>query len=346
MLRFFLFPCVTLCTALLCGAEIHEKVLICGVCQNVESRLVKTKMIMESIGALFDDYRILIYENNSTDRTPEILASWTRANPKVWLKSENLSDEELADVIVNVYSNGSPFLTERIARARNIVLAEALSPAYADFPYLIWMDMDFVRFPNFEGFIDTFQSEQEWDAVFAYGVDPSNIYWDWYAFRDANFPIGPELLGMYWWHLNKYLTLTEQDPWYPVHSAFGGCGIYKKASIQDCYYSGLATTDLESLAKMLMQEKEHPQILNYLNLNASLEGIYPVEEAKPNLPCIVNPRMGIVLHSNPDALIWRMNTFVYQYPSVCEHVPFHASMIVRGHDKLYINPKLVFRYGD
>ena len=333
-------------TISLYGAKISEQVLICGVCRNVESRLEKTKMIMESIGNLFEDYRILVYENNSIDKTPEILLAWAQANSKIWVKSETLSKEELEAIIVNVKSDGTFFGPECIARARNIVLQEALSPIYANFPYLIWMDMDFVRFPDLGGFLDTFHSSQEWDAVFAYGVDPANIYWDWYAFRDAKYPLGSELLGMDWWYMEKRLTLTKQNSWYPVYSAFGGCGIYKKASIQGCRYSGLASADLEIHAKKLLEEKEHPQVLKYLRFNAHLEGIYQIEEAKPHLLSILNPQIGIILHNNPDALIWRMSSFVNQYPSVCEHVPFHASMIVRGHDKLYINPKLIFRYGN
>ncbi len=343
MVRFLL---LFLYTALLSGAEIHERVLICGVCRNVESRLEKTIMIMESIGRLFDDYRILVYENNSTDQTQTILLSWAQANPKVWVKSEILSRKELEDLIINVHSDGSLFIPEQISRARNIVLEEALSPAYEDFPYLIWMDMDFVKFPNLDGFIDTFHSLQEWDAVFAYGVDPANMYWDWYAFRDANYPIGSELLGMDWWYMDKQLSLSQKDPWYPVYSAFGGCGIYKKSSIQGCRYSALATADLEAHAKKLMEKRGHPQILKYRTFNKNLEAIHLVEEATPHLPLILNPQIGVVLHPGPDALIWRMSSFVYQFPSVCEHVPFHASMIVRGYDKLYINPRLVFIYGD
>src|SRR5277367_6816830 len=97
-------------TALLRSAEIHERVLICGVCRNVESRLESTRIIMESIGNLFDDYRILIYENNSTDRTADILHSWANANSKVWLKTEILTKKELDNLIVNVYSDGGLFV--------------------------------------------------------------------------------------------------------------------------------------------------------------------------------------------------------------------------------------------
>lgn len=324
------------------AGEIHEQVLICGVCRDVAPRLEKMKSIVESIGNLFDDYRILLYENNSTDQTPDVLFAWAQENPRIWLKSECISEQELEERAINAH-----FRPEQIARARNIVLEEALKPTYEDFPYLIWIDMDFVREPDLEGFIDTFQSPLEWDAVFAYGLSPNQLYWDWYAFRDAKNPIGPELLGMEWYTMEEERKQTSPDSsWHPVYSAFGGCGIYKKSSIQGCRYSAIVTPDLERHAKKLMKTIYNPQIIRYLNLNKTLESIYLIEEAKPHLPPISNPNCGIRLHTDPDALIWRMNTFVYQYPSVCEHVPFHASMIIRNHGKLFINPKLVFRYGN
>lgn len=345
--RFFFL--LSLCLyATLSAGQIQERVLICGVCRNVEPRLAKTIQIMESIGALFEDYQILVYENNSTDRTAAILQSWAKRNPKVWLKSETLSRKELEQYIINVFKDGRLFVPEEISRARNVVLEKALSPTYKDFPYLIWMDMDFVKFPNFEGFIDTFHSTQEWDAVFAYGIDPRYFHWDLYAFRDAHFPLGSEILGNDWWYMDKTtFSLSINDPWYPVYSAFGGCGIYKKSSIQNCRYSAIVTPDLETHIKtVLKRHNDHPHVLKYLSFLSHVESLHLIQEAKPNLPKILNPNVGVILHDDPDALVFRMSSHVHQYPSVCEHVPFHASMITHGHDKLYINPKLVFYYGD
>jgi hypothetical protein len=330
------------------GADIKEKVIICGVCRNVESRLEKTRLIMESIGNLFEDYRMLIYENNSADKTTKMLLSWMKDNPRVWVKSEHLSRREFKKKFINIKQDGSFFLPEQIARARNIVLEKALSPEYESFPFIIWMDMDFVLFPDLDGFVDTFNSDREWDAVFAYGIDPQKTFWDWYALRDGRYPIGSELLGMDWWYMVKELSLSKSDDWYPVYSAFGGCGIYKKASIEGCSYSGVVTRDLEIHAKKLIEEgkkEEHPQVLKFMDFCRQLDATHKIEEPIPNLPYVRNLNTGIVLQGDSDALLWRMSSFVYQYPSVCEHVPFHSSMIIRGHDKLYINPKLVFRYG-
>jgi hypothetical protein len=335
-------------TSLCANAVIHQKVLICGVCRDVEPRLPKTMQIMEQIGALFDDYKILVYENNSQDATAGLLHDWARNNNKVVVKSETVDDAELDKVVVNRKDDQQFFRPELISRARNIVLDMAMSEAYKEFTHIIWMDMDFVIPPDFDGMVEAFESNREWDAVFAYGVDPSETYWDWYAFRDATLPIGSELLGNKWWYMPKHFSLARSDDWHPVYSAFGGCGIYKKSSIEGCRYSAIVNENLEYSAREIIREGKatgHPQVLDYLSLNEGTSLEARIDSAHSQLPRIEDPNIGIILNSRPDPLVWRMSSFVDQYPSTCEHVPFHACMIRRGHGKLFINPRLKFRYG-
>lgn len=345
---------IRICTFIFCAwsplvfSTISENVVICAVCKDVESRLPYSIEIVENIGSLFNDYRVVVYENNSTDKTPQQLKEWANRNSRVLVLSENLSDSELSKIIYNIKLDGNFFHPEAIARARNKVLDIAMSDKYEAYPYLIWVDMDFKIPPSYEGFIETFGTDIEWDAVFAYGVDPPQTYWDWYAFRNTEYPIGSELLGDYWWYMPKKFKLTDQDDWYPVYSAFGGCGIYKKASIIGCRYSGIVTPDLEKVAKKIIKQGviyENHLILKYLNDINSLNGIVKINQPAPNLLKILDPNIGIVVSDQTDPLIWRMSFFVYQYPSVCEHVTFHASMILNGYDRIFINPRLKFTYG-
>lgn len=330
-------------------AVIPEKVILCGVCRDVATRLPYTIKIMEQIGDLFENYRIIVYENNSVDQTPAILSKWAHENPKVIVQSEHCDHSFLSSVVINIKEDHQFYRPEEIARARNIVLDRAMSQEYQEFQYIIWMDMDFKIPPAMKGIIEVFESDREWDAVLAYGIDPGRFYWDWYAFRDAVYPIGSELLGNSWWYMKKNFELSHTSDWHPVYSAFGGCGIYKKSSIVDCRYSAVVTEDLEKVAKELIAQgkmSNHPQILNYLDQINQLQHLVTIPTAVPYLPKITDPNVGIVLHPeflNP--LVWKMSSFVYQYPSVCEHVPFHASMIVRGHGKIFINPRMIFNYG-
>ena len=203
--------------------------------------------------------------------------------------------------------------------------------------------------PSLEGFIEIFQTNKEWDAVFGFGIDHSGNYKGWNAHRDSVYPIGPELLGDGWSFPDKSCELSEKTGWHPVYSAFGGCGIYKKSSIVGCKYSALVTNDLEKLAKQLIDQgktTQQPHILKYLSDIEKLSEILYIQYATPKLPKITDPTIGIITHTQKNPIIWKMNSSVYQFPAVCEHVPFHASMILHGHDKLFINPKLVMSYSE
>lgn len=333
-------------------AQLPQKIVICGVCKNVEEKLPYSKKIVEAIGELFTDYRVIVYENNSSDHTVDSLNNWARLNAKVSIQSEFLSQEYLENYVINRTIEGALFRPELIARARNIVMEKALSKQYDDFPYIIWMDMDFSFFPDLDGLIEIFTTDREWDAVFAYGIAAgSGAYWDWYAMRYEKYPFGPELLGKTWYEggaiMEKSFSLNKNDDWFPVYSAFGGCGVYKKESIQGCRYSGLVTEDTEKLMRGLIDDGirfPHAQSILYQEKIKKLEGQVILGRNSTYYSKIKNPEIGIILHNFDRPVIWKMDSQTFEYPSICEHVPFHASMIVNGHNKLFINPRFVFRY--
>jgi len=347
MKKKLLLFCIGLSFFNLLHAQIPHKVVICGVCRDVADRVPYSMRIMENIGNMFEDYRIIVYENNSKDATPQLLRDWQARNPKVLALSEHIDKKALEKIMINRLDDGNYYRPELIARARNIVLEQALSDSYKEFAYVIWMDMDFKLEPNYAGIQEVFDTNREWDAVFAYGTDPHHTYWDWYAFRDHRCPIGSELLGNYWWYLPKKLSLDSNSDWYPVYSAFGGCGIYKKDSIRDCHYSALVTQDLAMLSEMIIEKYRHANsiVQKYLSDVKNMKECISLPQPSPQQHNITDPQIGIRTFRNHD-VIWKMSSFVYKYPSVCEHVTFHASMIIRGHDKLFINPRLAFHYGD
>ncbi len=328
------------------GAQLSQKTIICGVCKNEAKRLPSSIAIIEKIGALFSDYRVVIYENNSSDETPHILKQWQARNEKITAISEQISQSVLDQIIINRKEDQGYFLPEAIAHARNKVLEVALSSRFDSFEYLIMMDLDFKLEPDYEGFIETIKSEKPWDAVFAYGIDPVITFWDWYPFRDYICPLGSELLGNDWWYMPHTLTLTKKDDWYPVLSAFGGCAIYKKEALRGCSYSGLVSKELGIFyQKIIDRNPDHGLIKSYLNNYKTTKKRVFIDYAHAELPDIIDKKVGIIIPDSSDDIVWRMSSFVYKYPSVCEHVTLHAQMALNGYDKLYINPRLIFRYG-
>lgn len=296
---------------------------------------------IDDLGAQFKDYRVIIYENNSKDNTRKIFKNWAKRDPRIIFLSEKLTKEQLAEECQMKVLNR----TEAIARARNKVLDIAMDNKYNDYKYVIWADLDFTKPWDIANILDTIlNEEQEWDAVLAYGQ------YDAFALRDETFPIGLELIGdRYWEHLGEIQSsfhLDAQGPWHRVYSAFGGLGIYKREAIKNCRYSGVVTRDLEIVTlnwlKNARAALSTPLYLDHyqeLLNNAPIFDLYtdPLMDRK-RYPA----EIGILLHNarGLGKVAWFSCTQKKTLPWTCEHVTFHATMALRGHDKIFINPRL------
>ena len=81
--------------------KIDKRVIICGVCKDIGHNLPCMIQIINDITELFEDYRIIVYENNSLDNTKNILSSWVTKDKRILFLSENLSYEYLQNYISN-----------------------------------------------------------------------------------------------------------------------------------------------------------------------------------------------------------------------------------------------------
>lgn len=299
---------------------------------------MNTILSADWLGAQFADYRVIIYENNSTDRTKELFQKWARRNSRVRFISEDVPKEVLAQQFKMKICNR----TEAIARARNRVLDVIMQDDFDDFKYVVWADLDFLEPWDVEQIIATIvYPEQEWDAVFANGA------YDLFALRDPEFPIGFELLGqIYWQKLEEIRSRFSLDPnvWRKVYSAFGGMAIYKREALRGCRYSGVVTKDLEKAvlgwlkvaraAQDVYLLKEYDALLSSAHiLSLSQSRLSERDKFPAQIGIRFNNACGL------GEIAWFSCTPEKTLPWTCEHIPFHASMAVRGHDKLFINPR-------
>lgn len=316
----------------LSATQIPDKVLICGIGRNIEAAVPNTIRSATQLGSHFADYRVIIYENNSSDKTKQLLQSWANKNPKVQFISEKISKRRIVQELSMKVMNR----TEAIARARNIVLDAAMNKKYSDYKYVIWADLDFLDPWDVESIVETIlHPEQEWDAVFAYGA------YDLFALRSAEFPIGFELLGIPFFdkidEMKSKFILNRDDPWKRVYSAFGGVGIYKRKALKGCRYSGVVTQDLETLTQLWLA---NTMGLFYTDYQELLSRFTPIElkgeylKNRDKLP----DQFGLKMPKGK--IVWFSCTPNTTLAWTCEHVPLHASMILQGHDKLFINPKI------
>jgi hypothetical protein len=178
---------------------------------------------IERCAQKFNKYSLIVYENDSTDKTREILNSRKREN--YYYIFENDVTE--------------PSRTARIARGRNFILDKARElNATNDYDLLIMLDLDIVNAAGtFADTIDTCFEHENWDALTA----NQDTYYDLWALRNAdlNYDCWKEIDAE-----NKSCLDLNELKYKPgqlieVDSAFGGTAVYKLSSIPlECRYVG------------------------------------------------------------------------------------------------------------
>lgn len=336
-------------------SKIPGKVTICSIGKNVENAIPNSIKTIEGIGNLFEDYRVFIYENNSSDNTPKLLKNWSQKNTKVKVISEVLSYESLIKKSLALCWDRAPFRVCILAMARNIVLKLAMNKQFDDYEYFIMTEMDFHLPWDYKSIEDIFSkyNNLEWDAIFANGVmvTDNELTYDTYTYRDYNYPFGPELLGEEWWFNTPKIRLPKHSM-VPVISAFGGLGIYKRKAIKDCFYSGVVNYEMNEFMESFFKNNiKHVNSVvrdKYFEDLKKLKSIYslnnfPKKQYK-NDPDFFSYNVGLKFNSK-SKVVWKFQSGIKNYPVVCDHHPFHAAMANRGHDKLFVYSELKPIYG-
>ena len=306
--------------------------LFCGaVTRNLEKSFPNFKQFMYSLFGELTDLQLFIYENNSTDSTKKLLEDWATVDKRVHVKCEVFSKEFLLEQgYARAYDN-IPCRMESISTARNKLVEwmESFGMGVGEDDLTIFIDPDIPTVFPVECLVSLCRSfPQGAHAFFANGLSGNMKYYDAYAYRDTQHPFGAELLGEEIFDF-KYKSVIKQIPFdsqpISVLSAFGGLGIYKSICIRGLRYSATPTQDLHTLNLRIM--KENP------------DHIYVKKVKEKPTTHIQGASQGIYLF---DKELFYRNCSGYNFPVICEHVPFHAAMIARGYDKLFVLPPLIY----
>ena len=213
---------------------------ICGPVKNCAGYLNKVLENIEKIGSLFDDYTILIYYDQSSDNTLQILKEYQNKNPKFKL-----------------YVNANPmskFRTHNIALARNFCL-NFIRKNKELYPFFIMMDFDDVcSQPVKIDALKKYLHEDTWDAL-SFNKNP---YYDIWALSIHPYVISHRHLQKInpservrrdvdkKYELQRYVSkiLAESTSLVPCISAFNGFAIYRTSKFVNCYYDGRLRLDL------------------------------------------------------------------------------------------------------
>ena len=218
---------------------------ICGPVKNCGPYLKKNLENMERIGSLFDDYKILIYYDESSDNSLKIIKEYQNKNPKMML-----------------YVNKKPFSqfrTHNIAIARNFCL-NYVKENQDFFPYFIMMDMDDVNCKdlNIEPLRNSLKNDN-WDGL-SFNTRPA--YYDiwglsiWpYCFSYNHFENNEIFYKVIQNYVTQLLNKLPKGELLPCISSFNGLSIYRTSKFLDTYYDGKVRLDIVPAKNLLTHSK-------------------------------------------------------------------------------------------
>lgn len=207
-----------------------SRVVLCGLARNVGGVLPLTRSRLEQTGQMFGDYRVFLYENDSTDDTPTQLADWAATNSRFSFVSEARGRMQHASVRC---LNRAADMAEYRNRCQDVV-----GERWGDFDYVCVVDTDLANGWSYDGLAHTFGS-QPWDFVGAYGIihrrhnlSLKALHYDVWAYREhGNFEAIDGRAG-------NALSWTRGEPLVPVFSCFGGIGVYRMPAWLSARYTG------------------------------------------------------------------------------------------------------------
>jgi hypothetical protein len=215
-------------------------VAILGCAKDCAKYLPAAIANMRAVGSMFRDYRLMIYENDSKDRTPEILHE-AEKDAKTLLYGKRFLSAQL------------PHRTHAIAYARQALLNYLAEGGFRP-DYVLVVDMDDIassgapqKGRNFV--LQALELKDHWDAIFP------KLTYDCFAFRGPgaifNYLELPWTVGQahsnkavadYFKNLDDYKRADhisyDANGLMTVFSAFGGMAMYRYETYIRGRYSG------------------------------------------------------------------------------------------------------------
>ena len=241
-------------------------VTFAGLAHNLEHILSTTLQRIEFLGEHFKDYDIVIFENNSTDKTKSILKNWQ--NPKLHVISQDLLNIKSAIKYGGQASKRFQLMAQYRDEYLNYIRHTSSSSTH-----VIVLDLDLLIGCSLEGLAHSFSYDHnEWDMIACNGVDAINgTYYDPLAYKDTesnrilyhNPTANSDGLSY-----KKTLNFKKGDlKLVPVKSAFSGLAIYKKEAIESSKYS---QPDLKDCEHVSLHDTMIEQGYNKLFINPNM----------------------------------------------------------------------------
>ena len=328
-------------------------IILCGVCKNTAGTVPVIRAAFEELASKAGvPCWAVFYENNSDDGTAAELMKWAAEAPgQVIVRCEKFTrEEELSRCVARTCDN-RPCRIEQIAFARNRLLDMLEGELPGNQGSLVMIDTDNpVPFPVDAILKCIARDPDGFDALVCNGLNSSGQIYDTYAYRDAQFPFGPEIMRDAFWsgHHQYYMRTAVHNqtlffnrqlrenparlPYVPILSGFNGLCIFRREALMGLRYSAVPTAEM----------------------NAEYEALYSIP---PFSNTIVNgASVGIHLFPNDkgndndthkddnDKGIFYFHNSGYNFPVVCEHTTLFAAMRAKNRRRIYLCTDLVWNW--
>jgi hypothetical protein len=297
---------------------IDTHLLICGVIKDVEKQLPQNMELLKEIGNHFTKYKILLYENNSTDSTKSILTTMVSENVRV-IMEETKPTKENSQIWAYTAVTGSDHYCriENICKARNVLVEEINKPEFDSYNVVVWIDLDCNAF-SVEGIVHAVNQVRNTKKVF---FGNSSEYYDYYALRMSSnhHLLGPEIIGEPFWDaINMEKINLDHDQPVQVYSAYNGVGVYPKECFQKARFHCIVNDNVKRVYRKILRENPETPYSQYIRneCNKFYGGMHDED------------------------VFWKNNSG-YDKPVICEHIGLNFQLIENGYE-LFIDPRMMF----
>ena len=242
-------------------SKIQGHITIVATARNIESYLENTRKKLEMVSSQFTSSNIIIYENDSTDKTRDILQQWHNEGFIRLISERNIDlktprEKNAPSGITMTHPLKRHIRTKILAMGRNKLHREAMKNR---FDYLMVIDLDnVIEGLTKESLLSCFRLKEDWGMV---GANQTGNYYDLWALRtnkdDDWLPFDcwecmdkeyPNHIRQPFRDASKCLKtrhIPASSRPINVQSCFGGTAIYKRKylDLKNCYYDGRNTCE-------------------------------------------------------------------------------------------------------
>ncbi len=157
-----------------------DNVAICFIVKDGDKYLEKNLMKIIQFGDLYiDNYRIYYVENDSVDKTNEILDKFKKKYNNIYGKHLKLDGKHSTDLCNKLDEYNCSNRTQRLAFIRNRVLNQAKE--WKECNYIFMLDLDFIEFDinELHNMFNIIKKSKNINGIFGMSITNKGFFYDY-----------------------------------------------------------------------------------------------------------------------------------------------------------------------